>query len=476
MRTELFIDNEWRPATSGATIDVVNPATEEVVTAVQAASAEDVDAAVGAARACFESDAWQGMSARQRGAILTKAGDLLHQHRNDVAKLETLQNGKPFFESKIDVAMTAETLKYYGAWADKVGGELLSVANQDFVYTDRVPVGVVGAIVPWNFPLNIAGWKFAPALASGCTVVLKPASETPLTALAMAEIFQEAGLPPGAFNVIPGGGSSAGAAMVRHPGVDKITFTGSTEVGKQVMRDAAETVKRLTLELGGKSPNIIFADADLKAAVRGAQNGIFYGKGEVCAAGSRLLVQRSVHDEVVEQLVARAKRLTPGDPFDKDTRLGAVVSKRQQETVLEYIEAGKAEATLVAGGGAAQVNGKGYFVEATVFDDATPGMRIVDEEIFGPVLSVLTFDEPEEAAALANNTEYGLAAGLWTRDISKAIRTARAIRAGTVWINTYNLYDSAAPFGGFKQSGFGRDLGRVALDGYTETKTVWIGL
>jgi acyl-CoA reductase-like NAD-dependent aldehyde dehydrogenase len=292
----------------------------------------------------------------------------------------------------------------------------------------------------------------------------------------MAEVFLEAGLPPGAFNVIPGGGSIAGAALVRNPDVDKITFTGSTEVGKQVMRDAAETVKRLTLELGGKSPNIIFADADLKAAVRGAQNGIFYGKGEVCAAGSRLLVQRSVHDEVVEQLVARAKRLVPGDPFDKDTRLGAVVSKKQQDAVLEYIAAGKAEATLVAGGNATQVDGKGYFVEATVFDDAAPGMRIVDEEIFGPVLSVLTFDEPEEAVALANNTEYGLAAGVWTRDISKAIRTARAIRAGTVWINTYNMYDSAAPFGGFKQSGFGRDLGRVALDGYTDTKTVWIGL
>ncbi len=476
MRTDLFINNEWRAATSGSTIDVVNPATEETITTVQAAGEADVAEAVEAARACFESDAWQGMSARQRGALLSKAGELLHARRNDVAKLESQQNGKPLFESKIDVAMTAETLKYYGAWADKVAGEVVSVANQDFVYTERVPLGVIGAIVPWNFPLNIASWKFAPALAAGCTVVLKPASETPLTALAMAEVFLEAGLPPGAFNVIPGGGSTAGVALVRHPGVDKITFTGSTEVGKQVMRDAAETVKRLTLELGGKSPNIIFADADLKAAVRGAQNGIFYGKGEVCAAGSRLLVQRSVHDEVVEQLIARAKRLVPGDPFDSDTRLGAVVSKKQQDTVLEYIAAGKAEATLVAGGNATQVNGKGYFVEATVFDDAEPGMRIVDEEIFGPVLSVLTFDEPEEAVALANNTEYGLAAGVWTRDISKAIRTARAIRAGTVWINTYNMYDSAAPFGGFKQSGFGRDLGRVALDGYTDTKTVWIGL
>ncbi len=476
MRTDLFINDEWVAAQSGATMPVVNPATEETVAEVQAAGPADVDAAVQAARQAFESEAWAGLSPRRRGALLHRAGELLAQRRDEVAELETRQNGKPFFESKIDVAMTAETLKYYGSWADKLAGELVSVASQDFVFTDRVPLGVVGAIVPWNFPLNIAGWKFAPALAAGCTVVLKPASETPLTVLAMAEIFSEAGLPAGAFNVIPGGGSSAGAALVKHPGVDKITFTGSTEVGKQVMRDAADTVKQVTLELGGKSPNVIFADADLKAAVRGAQNGIFYGKGEVCAAGSRLLVERSVHDEVVEQLVERAKRLVPGDPFDKNTRLGAVVSKKQQETVMSYIEAGKAEASLVAGGNTAQVDGKGYFVEATVFDGAAPGMKIVDEEIFGPVLSVMTFDDPEEAVALANNSIYGLAAGVWTRDISKAIRTARAIRAGTVWVNTYNLYDSAAPFGGFKQSGFGRDLGRVALDGYTETKTVWIGI
>jgi acyl-CoA reductase-like NAD-dependent aldehyde dehydrogenase len=351
------------------------------------------------------------------------------------------------------------------------------VENGDFVFTDRVSVGVVGAIVPWNFPLNLASWKFAPALAAGCTVILKPASETPLTALLMAEIMLEAGFPPGAFNVIPGGGSTTGAGLVKHPGVDKISFTGSTAVGKQIMRDAAETVKRVTLELGGKSPNIIFADADLKAAIRGAQNGIFYGKGEVCAAGSRLLVEKSVHDQVMDELVARTKKLTPGDPFDQNTRLGAVVSKKQQETVLSYVEAGKKDgARLVAGGNAAKVNGKGYYVEATVFDDAKPGMRIVDEEIFGPVLAVVTFDDVDDGVRLANQTIYGLAAGVWTRDITKALRVARAIRAGTVWVNTYNLYDSAAPFGGFKQSGYGRDLGREALDGYTESKTVWVGL
>jgi len=477
VRTDLFIGNEWRAATSGDAFEVVNPATEEVLARVQHAGPADVDAAVVAARGCFEGDGWQGLSARKRGALLHRAGELLEARLDEMAALETRQNGKPLFESKIDVAMTVETLKYYAGWTDKYAGSLVPVENGDFVFTDRVPLGVVGAIVPWNFPLNLASWKFAPALAAGCTVILKPASETPLTALLMGEIMLEAGLPPGAFNVLPGGGATTGSMLVKHPGVDKITFTGSTAVGRQVMRDAAETVKRVTLELGGKSPNVIFADADLKAAVRGAQTGIFYGKGEVCAAGSRLLVERSVHDQVVEELAARAKKLTPGDPFDRNTRLGAVVSKKQQETVLSYVEAGKQDgARLVAGGNPATVNGKGFFVEATVFDQAQPGMRIVDEEIFGPVLAVMTFDGVEEGIRLANQTIYGLAAGIWTKDVTKAITVARAIRAGTVWVNTYNLYDSGAPFGGFKQSGYGRDLGREALDGYTESKTVWVGL
>ncbi|MFQ6045819.1 MAG: aldehyde dehydrogenase family protein [Gemmatimonadales bacterium] len=476
MRTDLFINNEWRAAASGETFDVINPATEEILATVSEAGPQDVDDTVRSARACLESDAWRGLSPRERGALLYRAGELLEQRLEEMAALETKQNGKVLFESKIDVRMTAETLKYYAGWADKLTGDVLPVDAPDFVYTVREPVGVVGAIVPWNFPLNIAGWKFAPALAAGCTVILKPASETPLTALAMAGIMEEAGFPAGAFNVLPGGGSTTGAMLVKHPGVDKIAFTGSTEVGKQIMRDAAETVKRVTLELGGKSPNVVFADADLEAAVKGAQNGIFYGKGEVCAAGSRLLVEKSVHDQVVERLAERCKRLTPGDPFDKKTRLGAIVSKRQQETVLSYIEAGKKEATLVAGGNATTANGKGYFVEATVFDDARPGMKIVDEEIFGPVLAVVTFEDVGEAIGLANQTMYGLAAGIWTRDITKALTVARAIRAGTVWINTYNMYDSAAPFGGFKASGYGRDLGREALDGYTDVKTVWVGL
>ena len=469
-RTDLFINNEWRAAASGERFDVVNPATEEVVAEVAKGAEADVGAAVTAAKTCFEGDQWRGLSARDRGKILMKAADLLETRATEVATLETLHNGKPFFESRIDVAMTVETMRYYAGWADKLTGDTLPVDGPFFAYTLREPIGVVGAIVPWNFPLNIAGWKFSPALAAGCTVVLKPATETPLTALAIADIMAEAGMPPGAFNVIPGGGSTAGAALVKHPDVDKIAFTGSTAVGKQIMRDAADSVKRVTLELGGKSPNVIFADADMKSAVRGAQNAIFYGKGEVCAAGSRLLVQKSVHDQVVEELVSRSKKLVPGDPFEKATRLGAVVSQRQQETVMSYISAGKNEATLVAGGNAVQVDGKGYFVEATVFDDAKPGMKIVDEEIFGPVLSVMTFEDEEEGIALANKTIYGLAAGLWTKDVQKAHRVARAIRAGTVWINTYNFYDPAAPFGGFKASGFGRDLGREALDGYIETK------
>jgi len=477
VRTDLYIGGAFAPAAGGRRFAVENPATEETLCQVAEAGADDVDRAVRAARACFESDGWQKLEPRRRGQMLAKAADLLESRAEEFARLETQQNGKPFFESKIDVAMTVETLRYYAGWADKITGATLPSGADAFIYTLKEPVGVVGAIVPWNFPLNLASWKFAPALAAGCTVVLKPASETPLTALLMAEVMEAAGFPAGAFNVIAGDGKTAGAALVRHPGVDKIAFTGSTAVGQGIMREAAATPKRVSLELGGKSPNVVFADADVAAAVRGAQNAIFYGKGEVCAAGSRLVVERSVHDQVVEQLAARAKKLVPGDPFEKTTRLGAVVSRKQQEVVLGYIEKGKAEgASLVAGGKSATVNGKGYYVEATVFDAVKPEMTIAREEIFGPVLAVLAFDDLEEGVALANQSMYGLAAGIWTRDLSKAHRVARAIRAGTVWVNTYNVYDSAAPFGGYKASGFGRDLGREGLEGYLETKTVWVGL
>jgi len=477
VKTDLFINNEWRPATAGKRFPVVNPATEEVIAEVAAGDAADVDNAVRAAKACFESKVWRDMSGRTRGKLLFKAADLLEARLDEFARLESAQNGKTLFEAKIELTMTVNTLRYYAGWTDKIVGDTLPVDGPFLAYTLREPIGVVGAIVPWNFPLNIASWKFAPALAAGCTVILKPASETPLTALLFGELALEAGLPAGAFNVVSGGGSTAGAALVRHPDVDKISFTGSTEVGRQVMKMAADTNKRVTMELGGKSPNIIFADADLKAAVRGAQTGIFYGKGEVCAAGSRLLVERSVHDQVIEQLAEGAKKLTPGDPLDKNTRLGALVSKKQQESVLAYVKKGIDEgAQLVAGGKAVKPNGKGYFVEATVFDGVQPEMTIAREEIFGPVLAVMSFDDFDAGVKLANNTIYGLAAGIWTKDIQKAHRAAKAIRAGTVWINSYNFYDSGAPFGGFKASGFGRDLGREALDGYLETKTVWVAL
>ncbi|HSM15993.1 MAG TPA: aldehyde dehydrogenase family protein [Gemmatimonadales bacterium] len=477
MHTDIFIDNAFSTAAGGGRFDVVNPATEEILASVAEGDAADVDAAVASSRRCFESEEWQTLSGRKRGAILYRAASLMESSLDDIARLETLQNGKPLFESKIDVAMTVDTLRYYAGWADKLTGETIPVEGPYLTYTLREPVGVVGAIVPWNFPLNLASWKVAPAIAAGCTVVLKPAEETPLTALVLAELLREAGLPAGALNVVPGFGPTAGAALVRHPGVDKIAFTGSTEVGRTIMRDAAHSLKRVTLELGGKSPNLIFADADMKAAIRGAQTGIFYGKGEVCAAGSRLLVERAVKDQVVEELAARAKKLVPGDPFAKETRLGAVVSHGQQARVLDYIRQGTAEgATLVAGGNPARVNDKGYFVEATVFDAVTPDMTIARDEIFGPVLAVMAFDDLEEAVALANQSMYGLAAGIWTRDVSKAHRVAARLRAGTVWVNTYNAYDPAASFGGYKQSGFGRDLGREALANYTELKTVWVGL
>ena len=476
--TRLFINGEQRDAEGGRTHDVINPATEEVIATVAAAGENDVDRAVRSARETFESEKWRKMSARQRGEAVSRLGELILKNKDELARLETLNNGKPVFESMIDVRLAAATYKYYGGWADKIHGETIPVDGPFLNYTLREPLGVIGAIVPWNFPISLAAWKIAPALACGNTVVLKPAELTPFTAIRMAELAIEAGLPPGAFNCIPGPGSVAGSALVRHPDVDKIAFTGSTEVGKQIMRDAAGTVKKVSLELGGKSPNIVYADADLDAAARGALTGIFYGKGEVCAAGSRLLVEESAADEVRSRILERVKKMVAGDPLDPKTRLGALVSKTQMERVLGYIERGKQEgAKLLSGGERTPVNGKGYFVQPTVFDRVERDMTIAREEIFGPVLAMMTFtDGMAGAADLANATIYGLAAGIWTRDIKKALRTAREIRAGTVWINTYNMYDAASPFGGFKQSGFGRDLGVHALEGYTQVKSVWVDL
>jgi aldehyde dehydrogenase (NAD+) len=475
---KLLINNEWRPSGSGKTMEVVNPATEEVIAQVASADTSDVDAAVAAARAAFDGP-WGQLSARERGRMISTLAARLLTRVDEVARLETLHNGKPISESRnIEIPAAAECFEYYAGWADKVMGETIPVKGNYLTYTLREPVGVVAAIVPWNFPLLLAAWKVAPALACGNTVILKPASQTPLTALALGEIAVEVGLPPGVLNVITGPGSTTGQALVEHPGIDKIAFTGDTSTGKAIMRSAADTLKRITLELGGKSPNIVLADADLESAVRGATIGIFYGKGEVCAAGSRLLVDRSIKSEFIDKLAARAKKMIPGDPMDPKTRFGAIASKKQMETVLKYIESARAEgAALVAGGARTDIGtGKGYFIEPTVFAAVSPEMTIAREEIFGPVLAAIDFADLDEAIATANNSQYGLAAGVWTRDIKKAHYVARKLRAGTVWVNTYNVYDTAAPFGGYKQSGFGREMSAHAIEHYTQVKSVWVDL
>ena len=479
LRDRLWIGNGWEAAASGATFETTNPANGDVLARVAEAGPDDVDRAVGAARAATRDPEWRDMSPHARAERLWRLGDLIDAHADELAALETADNGKPYFESrKVDLPSVVENFRYFAGVADKIHGDTIPVAGPFLNYTLREPLGVVGCIVPWNFPLSLAAWKVAPALACGNAVVLKPAEETPLTALRLGELAAEAGFPPGVLNVVPGFGETAGAALVRHPDVDAISFTGSTEVGRVVMREAAETLKKVSLELGGKSPNIVFADADLKAAVRGAATGIFYGKGEVCAAGSRVLVERAVYDDFVEAFRERASKTTVGDPMDRDTRLGAIVSERQLERVLRYIEAGRAEgARLVAGGERVDLDGRGNFVTATVFADVEPEMTIAREEIFGPVAAVMPFDDVEDAIEKANRTLYGLAAGVWTRDVGKAHRVAREIQAGTVWVNTYNQYDSASPFGGYKQSGFGRDLGwQAALEKYTQVKSVWVAL
>ncbi len=476
---ELFIGGSWRPAVSGETYATINPATEEESAQVARGAERDIDLAVQAARKAFDSGPWPRMSAAERGRTVWKLGDLIMANLDEMARLESLCTGKTLFDSgKVEIPFAAEVFRYFAGWATKIHGETLALREGAFTFTLREPVGVVAAIVPWNFPFLLASWKIAPALAAGNTVVLKPASLTPLTALKFAELCQEAGLPEGVFNVVTGPGSKVGMALVRHAGVDKVAFTGSTEVGKQIMREAAGALKRVSLELGGKSPNIVFADADMEAAVKGAMTGIFYNKGEVCAAGSRLFLEERVHDEFMGKLTERVKGLKVGDPMDKSTRMGPVVSAQQMETVLSYIEAGKQEgARLVAGGGRAKVGtGKGYFVEPTIFDQVSNRMKIAREEIFGPVLAVIPFKNVEEAIAEGNTTSYGLAAAVWTRDVAKALRAARAIRAGTVWVNAYNLFDAALPFGGFKESGFGRELGSAGMELYTEVKSVWVDL
>jgi aldehyde dehydrogenase (NAD+) len=475
---KLFINNEWRDAAGGKTMEVINPATEEVIGTVASADRSDVDLAVQAARAAL-SGPWGSLSARERGRLVRRIGERLLERVDEIARLETLHNGKPIFESRqIEIPAAAECFEYYGGWADKVMGETIPVKGNYLTYTLREPIGVVAAIVPWNFPLLLTAWKVAPALACGNTLVIKPASQTPLTAVALAEVAAEVGLPAGVLNVITGPGSSVGQAIVEHPGIDKIAFTGDTTTGKSIMRSAADTLKKITLELGGKSPNIVLPDADLDAALRGATTGIFYGKGEVCAAGSRLLVDRTIKDQFMEKLAARTKKMVAGDPLDPKTRYGALASKKQLETVQRYVDTAKQEgASLVAGGDRVDIGtGKGYFFQPTVFDRVTPEMTIAREEIFGPVLATIDFADLDEAIARANNTQYGLAAAVWTRDIKKAHYVARKLQAGTVWINTYNVYDTAAPFGGYKASGFGREMSAHALEHYTQVKSVWVDL
>lgn len=475
----LFIGGTWTDAASGKTFSSINPATGAVLTHLADGDARDVDRAVHSARAAFESGPWAEMSASDRGRILWKIGDLIDKYNEELGTLETLDNGKPIFESRqVDMPMVAEVFRYYAGWATKIHGETVPVRGPFLNYTLREPLGVVAAIVPWNFPLLLASWKVAPALACGNTVVVKPAPWTSLTALRLAEIAQEAGLPAGVLNVITGSSDELGRALVRHPEVAKIAFTGATMTGQEIARVSADTLKQVTLELGGKSPNIVLADADIDGAIRGATIGIFYGKGEVCAAGSRLFVDRKIHDEFVEKLADRAKKLQPGDPLEPKTKFGALVSESQMNKVLGYIEKGKAEgASLVAGGARSEFgSGKGWFVEPTVFDNVKNDMTIAREEIFGPVLAAITFDDIDEAVREANKTPYGLAAAVWTRDIGKAHRIARRLQAGTVWINTYNNYDPAAAFGGFKMSGYGRELSMHALDSYTQVKSVWVNL
>ena len=475
---KLLIDGQW--VDGSKKFETINPATEEVLTEITEASAVDVDHAVEAARRAFEdrNGPWRKLSASERGRLIWNLAHLVEKNIDELSELETLDNGKPIFESRyVDMPMVIDVLRYYAGLATKIHGETVNTFETAFTYTLREPVGVVGMIVPRNFPLLLASWKLGPALACGNTLVLKPAEQTPLTTLKLGELVIEAGFPAGVINILTGG-PETGKAIVAHPWIDKIAFTGSTAVGKEIMRGAADTLKRVTLELGGKSPNIVFSDADIDGAVKGAINGIFYGKGEVCNAGSRLFLESKLKDEFTEKLAARASKMRPADPLDPKTRLGAIVSQEQMKTVLGFIEAGKSEgAKLVSGGNRTSVNGgKGFFIEPTIFGDVKNDMKIAREEIFGPVLSVLTFDDVDEVIERANSNPYGLAAAVWTRDVKKAHMVSRRLKAGTVWINTYGLMDAALPFGGYKSSGFGRELGAHAIEHYTELKTVWLNM
>jgi aldehyde dehydrogenase (NAD+) len=475
--TRLLINNRWIASESGKTFGTVNPSTGEEICQVAEADAADVEKAVKAARVAFEQGAWRKMPASERGRLLHRLADLIEKNADELARIESLDNGKPVSVAKaVDVAATVACYRYFAGWADKIQGKTIPIDGDFFCYTRHEPVGVVGQIIPWNFPMLMQAWKLAPALATGNTVVMKPAEQTPLSALRIGELIVEAGFPEGVVNLLPGFGPTAGAAIARHMDVDKVAFTGSTEVGHLIMEAAAKSnLKRVTLELGGKSPNIVFADVDLDEAVEGAHFGLFFNHGQCCCAGSRVFVEEKIYDQFVEKSGARARKRTVGDPFDPNTEQGPQVDQSQFDKVMGYIESGRNEgAKLVCGGD--RVGDRGYFIQPTVFADVQDDMKIAKEEIFGPVMSVIPFKSIDEVVKRANRTDYGLAAAVWTRDIKKAYAVANSVRAGTVWVNCYNVLDVRAPFGGFKQSGIGRELGEYGLQQYTEVKTVTVKL
>jgi aldehyde dehydrogenase (NAD+) len=474
-QTKLLIDGKWVNAASGKTFETTNPSTGEVIANVAEADKADVDKAVDAARAAFETGPWSKTSASERGRLMHKLADLLEKNIDELAALETLDNGKPISDSRnADLPLTIACYRYYAGWADKIHGKTIPVNGPYFCYTRHEPVGVVGQIIPWNFPLLMQAWKLGPALACGCTVVMKPAEQTPLSALRVGELIQEAGFPPGVVNLLPGYGPTAGQAISRHMGIDKVAFTGSTEVGHMIMEASAQSnLKRVTLELGGKSPNIVFADTDLDAAAQGSHFGLFFNQGQCCCAGSRLFVEQSVHDKFVDKVLSLTKNRKVGDPFDPTTEQGPQVSDEQFQKVMGYIDAGKREGAKMLCGGK-RVGDRGYFISPTIFTDVKDEMKISREEIFGPVMSIIPFKSIDEVVRRANNTAYGLAAAVWTKDVSKAHAIAARLRAGTVWVNCYDVFDAAAPFGGFKQSGIGRELGEYGLQNYTEVKTVTV--
>jgi aldehyde dehydrogenase (NAD+) len=473
----MLIGGKWVDSVSGKAFPTVNPANGEVICQVAEGDKADVDKAAKAARKAFEEGPWPKMNASERGRLLNKLADLIEQHQEELAVLETLDNGKPYRDSyNIDLPMSIKCYRYYAGWADKIHGKTIPVEGPFFCYTRHEPLGVVGQIIPWNFPLLMQAWKWGPALAAGCTIVLKPAEQTPLTALRVAQLAQEAGFPDGVINVVPGFGPTAGAAISSHMDIDKVAFTGEYTTGQLVMEAAAKSnLKRVSLELGGKSPNVVFADADLDAAVEGSWFGLFFNQGQCCCAGSRLFVEEKVHDQFVEKMLKKVKSQKVGDPFDPDTTQGPQVSQEQCDRILGLIEAGKKDGAKLLTGGKRQGE-RGYYIEPTVFDNVTDEMKIAKDEIFGPVMNILKFKDVNEVIKRGNQTFYGLAAAVWTKDVSKAHRVAKELRAGTVWVNCYDVFDAAAPFGGFKMSGFGRELGEYALELYTEVKTVYVNL